>query len=225
MKNIYSLKNCKLFKNIEDLDLINIFSKIRYRIKEFGQNEIILSEHDEANYMGIIIEGAAEIQKGLPSGKNILIKILGEYQTFGEATLFSNIKSFPVIVISKSKSKVIMIEKQEMVKLFSINEKVIKNFLEIISNRIIMLKSRLELISENSIRKKISSYLLNESNNNGTKIIYLPFSKTKLASFLNIPRPSLSRELKKMKEDGLLDYDRRKIMIKEVDKLELILFK
>jgi CRP-like cAMP-binding protein len=224
VENIYLLKNCKLFKNIKDSDITYIFSKIRYKIKKFGQNEIILSEYDKAEYLGIVIDGIAEIQKSLPSGKNILIKVLRKYQTFGEATLFSSIESFPVKVISKNKSKVIMIKKQEMIKLLSINEKVINNFLEIISNRIIMLKSRLELISESSIRKKISSYLLNEVNRKKTNTFYLPFSKTKLASFLSIPRPSLSRELKRMKEDGLLSYDRRKITIKDISKLEFILF-
>ncbi len=87
-----------------------------------------------------------------------------------------------------------------------------------------MLKSRLELISESSIRKKISSYLLNEVNKKETNTVYLSFSKTKLASLLNIQRPSLSRELKRMKEDGLLRYDREKIIIEDVSKLEFILF-
>lgn len=225
MDDIYFLKNCELFKNIKAPELIDIFSRIKYRVKKFDQDEVIMSEYDDASRLGIIIEGIAEIQKGLPSGKNILIKILGKYQTFGEATLFSNIKSFPVIVISKSKSKVIMINKQELVKLFSANKEVIKNFLGIISNRAIMHNSRLELISENSIRKKISSYLLNEANNNKTNTIHLMFSKTKLANFLNIPRPSLSRELKRMKEDGLITFDRRKIVIEDIDRLEQILFK
>ena len=224
MENIYLLKNCKLFKNIRDSDIAHIFSKIGYKIKEFGKNEIILSEYDKTNYLVIIFDGIVELQKVLSSGEIILIKVLGKYQTFGEASLFSEIESFPVKAISKTKSKVILIKKQEMIKLFSINEKVIINFLEIISNRTIMLKSRLELISESSIRKKISSYLLNEVNKKETNTVYLSFSKTKLASLLNIQRPSLSRELKRMKEDGLLRYDREKIIIEDVSKLEFILF-
>ena len=224
MEKIYLLKNCKLFKNIQDSDIAYMFSKIGYKIKEFGQNEIILSEYNKAKYLVIVFDGIVELQKVLSSGEIILIKILGKYQTFGEASLFSNIESFPVKAVSKTKSKVILIKKQEMIKLFSFNEKVIINLLEIISSRTIMLKSRLELISESSIRKKISSYLLNEINKKETNIVYLSFSKTKLASLLNIQRPSLSRELKRMKEAGLLSYDRKKITIKDVGGLELILF-
>ena len=82
MENIYLLKKCTLFKNIQDPDITYIFSKIRYKIKEFGQNEIILSEYDKAEHLGILIDGIAEIQKSLPSGKNILIKVLQKYQTF-----------------------------------------------------------------------------------------------------------------------------------------------
>ncbi|MGM0368367.1 MAG: Crp/Fnr family transcriptional regulator [Actinomycetota bacterium] len=219
MKNISLLKNCDLFKNINETDL----SHIRYEVKNFSPGETILSEYDKPNCLGLILEGKAEIQKVLPSGKTILIKELDRFKTFGEATLFSNSKSFPVKVLSKKRTRVLFIKKQEMVKLFSLNKEVMENFLEIISNRIIMLKSRLELISESSIRKRISSYLLNNAEIKDDTF-HLPFSKAKWANILSIPRPSLSRELKRMQEDGLLSYNRGKITIKDIAKLESLLF-
>ncbi len=50
--------------------------------------------------------------------------------------------------------------------------------------------------------------------------IKLPFSRKKMAELLNIPRPSLSRELTNMRDEGIIDFDKNIIKIVDLDLLK-----
>ncbi|MFY9611926.1 MAG: helix-turn-helix domain-containing protein, partial [Tissierellaceae bacterium] len=98
--------------------------------------------------------------------------------------------------------------------------KIIKNFMGVLSNRILMLNDRITNLSYDSLRKKISSILLNEYKRQRSPNIILPYSRKKMAEILNIPRPSLSRELVNMREEGIIDFYKNKIKILDIRKLE-----
>ena len=55
------------------------------------------------------------------------------------------------------------------------------------------------------------------------KKIHMNLSREEMADHLNITRPSLSRELGKMQEEGILELDRRQILVKDQEKMELYL--
>ena len=65
----------------------------------------------------------------------------------------------------------------------------------------------MKLLSQKSIADRIMFYLINEYKKTGNKKVSI-ISKEDLANKLNIPRPSLSRELINLKDEGLIDYNR-----------------
>ena len=87
-----------------------------------------------------------------------------------------------------------------------------------------MLNDRITNLSYDTIRKKIANIILSEYKKQKNKNLVLPFCRRKMAELLNIPRPSLSRELMKMKSEGLIDYQRNKMRIIDLQKLEETLF-
>jgi len=93
--------------------------------------------------------------------------------------------------------------------------------LRILSDRILLLNKRLKE-SVLTLRQKICGFLIEEYKKQRDLRIRLPFPKKKLAEILNVERPSLSRELRKMREEGLVDFDREVIVIKDLSRLEEI---
>ena len=83
-----------------------------------------------------------------------------------------------------------------------------------------MLNERLTNLSYDTVRKKITNILLLEYARQRSSNLTLPYSRKKMAELLNIPRPSLSRELIKMKEDGLIDFYKNKFKILDLQSLE-----
>ena len=220
IKYIKSLKNCVLFKELEESQITEIMSSLVYTIRNYEKDEVIAIENDDCDSLGIILSGDIEIHKPFPSGKVVTINHFSAGNVFGEALVFSDQHVYPATVISSSISKVMYIKREDIVNMMANNPKVIKNFMGVLSNRILMLNNRLTNLSFDSLRKKIANILLHEYNAQKSSFIILPYSRAKMAELLNITRPSLSRELVNMKEEGIIDFYRNKFKILDIKKLE-----
>ena len=83
-----------------------------------------------------------------------------------------------------------------------------------------MLNDRISNLSQDSIRKKISNFLLSEHKNQNNTVLTFNYSRKKMAELLNIPRPSLSRELINMRDEGIIGFDKSTITILQMNLLE-----
>ncbi|MDR7871490.1 MAG: Crp/Fnr family transcriptional regulator [Tissierellaceae bacterium] len=220
IKKIKSLTQCVLFKNLEESEIEKIISNIAYTVKTYEKDEVIAIENDDCDSLGIILSGNIEIHKPFPSGKVVTINHFSAGNVFGEALVFSERHLYPATIISSDNSEVMYIKREDIVKMMANNPVVINNFMGVLSNRILMLNNRLTNLSYDSLRKKIANILLLEYNRQKSTLIILPYSRKKMAELLNIPRPSLSRELVNMKEEGIIDFYKNKMKILDVKKLE-----
>lgn len=217
---IKPLSKCVLFRNMEEAEIEEIINSLVYTIKSYDKDEVIAIENDDCDSLGVILSGNVEIHKPFPSGKVVTINHFSAGNVFGEALVFSERHRYPATIISSNKSKIMYIKREDIVKMMTHNPKIIKNFMGVLSNRILMLNDRITNLSYDSLRKKISSILLNEYKRQRSPNIILPYSRKKMAEILNIPRPSLSRELVNMREEGIIDFYKNKIKILDIRKLE-----
>jgi len=70
------------------------------------------------------------------------------------------------------------------------------------------------------MRGKICTYLLEEYNRTGDKNIILPLNRNELADFLNVSRPSMSREMGKMRDEGLINFHLTAIELLDIEGLK-----
>lgn len=223
-KYIVQLAKCVLFRGLEQDEILNILEKINYRIVSYNKGDIIAIEGDECNNLGVILKGTIEIQKIFPSGQVTTINNFHEGNVFGESLVFTDRHTYPATISAMEYAEIIFIERADIIKLAMLNATVLTNFVRLLSHRILMLNDRLSNLSQDTIRKKIVNFLLSEYRKQQSLIISVPYSRKKMAELLNVPRPSLSRELIKMKDDNLIDFDKSKIKIIDIDKLEESLF-
>ncbi len=76
--------------------------------------------------------------------------------------MFSREHVYPATITPIEYSEIMFIKKEDIIKLSMLNSKVLTNFVSILSQRILMLNNRIANLSQDTIRKKISSYLLHE---------------------------------------------------------------
>ena len=206
ISHIKSLSKCVLFRNLEESHIENIVNSLVYNTKSYDKDEVIAIENDDCNSLGVILSGNIEIHKPFPSGKVVTINHFSAGNVFGEALVFSDRHVYPATIISSDNSEIMYIKREDIVDMMAHNPTIINNFMGVLSNRILMLNNRLTNLSYDSLRKKISNILLLEYNRQKSSNIILPYSRKKMAELLNIPRPSLSRELVNMKEEGIIDF-------------------
>lgn len=225
MKNIIPVLNkCVLFKNISKEEIEALLNEISYNINTYKKDEIIALEESKCTNLGMILEGKIEVQKIFPSGKVIALNNFSEGNIFGEALIFSEKNVYPSTIVSTDDTKIMFVQKNDIIKLCSRNDKFLNNFMTVLSDRILMLSGKIRNLSYETIRKKIANILLEEYKKQKTVFLTLPYSRKKMAEILNVQRPSLSRELINMKEEGIIDFDRNVIKILDVNLLEKCMF-
>jgi CRP-like cAMP-binding protein len=93
------------------------------------------------------------------------------------------------------------------------HKRLIQNMLKIVTKKGIQLNRKIDYLSIKGIRRKIATYLLEQVHQTGDLYFTIPLNRKELAEFLNVSRPSLSREMIKMQEEGLIDFYRASFKI------------
>ena len=153
-----------------------------------------------------------------------MLNRLNEGDVFGEALVFSKARTYPATVISLNESKVLFIDKSDILKILTKEEKVLENFISLLSNKVFILNSKIKSISFKSVRQKVIGYILNGVKEQKSNSIMLKNTKEEIAALLAIPRPSLSRELINLRNLGYIKFDRKKITVLDIESLEEELF-
>ncbi len=219
-KYLDSLSKTILFKNVDSSKINTLLSDLPYNIVKYKKNDLIAIEGEDCSNLGIILSGTVEIHKPFPSGKIVTINNFQAGNVFGEALVFSGSHTYPATIIASSDSEIMYINKVHIINLMKSDEIILNNFVSVLSNRILMLNDRITNLTYDTLRKKIANMILTEYKKQKTSYLILPFCRKKMAELLNIPRPSLSRELMKMKDDGIIDYHKNKLKIIDLDLLE-----
>ena len=217
---INALEKSVLFKNIDQDIISQLIESIVYTIEEYRDQDIIAIQGDNCDSLGIIIKGSIEIHKPFESGQVVTINHFSEGNIFGEALIFSGTHKYPANIISSDNSKILFISQKDVVELMSMNKEILHNFVGELSNRILMLNERMTNLSLNSVRKKVANMILTAHRKQKSINVRLPYGRRKMAELLNIPRPSLSRELINMKNDNIIDFHRNEIRILDLKELE-----
>lgn len=223
-KDLLKIKKSLIFNKLRDEELENILKQLTFNVLKYKKGEIIAQEEELCNSIGLLLYGNIEILRIYSSGKQILINKLKEGDTFGEAIIFSQNNKYPATVIALSDCEIIYISKADLVKLFALNNKVLESFLELLSNKVLMLNSKIKNISFKNVRQRVVNFILEKQSKTGKNILILEESKEKIAELLGIPRPSLSRELMVLRDMGFIDFDRNNITILDIQGLENQMF-
>ena len=202
--------------------ILEIFRDTNYTIKKYSKNDIIAIEGDTCTSIGLVLEGNVDIKRMLGS-KVVHLSSFSKGGVFGEIIAFSDVNLYPATVIASSLSQIMFIDKKDFIKFCTHNEEFLGMFLNTLTNKIFLLNNSITNLTFNSIRQKICNFLISEYKIQKSKNIKLNITKEKLSESLGVTRPSLSRELINMKDDGLIDYNRSHIIILDLESIENIL--
>ncbi|MDU7114531.1 MAG: helix-turn-helix domain-containing protein, partial [Peptoniphilus harei] len=133
---------------------------------------------------------------------------------FAESVLISGVKEIPLSVVTSGEAEIIFFDYNSFLgKNLKSKEKVKDNLIKILAGKNLFMRDKLNLLTLPTARTKILYYLSNEARKNGSKYFTLDFNITELAQYLNLNRSSLSRELSKLKKEGLIDYHNKTFRI------------
>lgn len=202
------------FQNISPKNREKLLYTLESSRLTFPKNELILSNINQGNIIGIVIKGMMQIIKTDYNGTRTIIEELEENDIFG--TIISPLSN-EYDILTKEESTVYIIDYDEIKNLDLENKsyynQFLKNLLEIIILKIEERNNRIEILTKKTIRNKLLEYFNIESKKNGLRVINLSFNFTDLADYLAIDRSAMSRELKYLKEEGFIEIKNHKITL------------
>lgn len=220
------LMKVELFEGLSQEELLIILNCLMPSIKNYAKKDIIAIKNEKLTSIGIVLEGAVTVGKETLSGDRVMMKRFCEGELFGEIAAFSN-DGWLATVVADTDCKILFFPPHKIVglcnNLCSGHFKLINNMMNIIAKRALMLNKKVEILSLKSIRQKISTYLLTEYNRNNSLTFNISFKRNELADYLQVSRPSLSRELIKMKKEGMIDFKRNTFKIVDIETLRVCL--
>ncbi len=175
--------------------------------KTFFKNEVIISYIKKREQVCILLEGTADLVRYDRNGDRIIIDHFSKNDIFGE--VFYNITTNnELFVEAKQKSKVLFFSYDIIHTKCKSNCKFHKElseyFNELVLDKITDLNMRIELLSKRSIREKLLNYFNLLSIQKFSKSFTIPFSLTDLADYLSVDRSAMMREMKLLKEEGII---------------------
>lgn len=227
MKNIEhiikEINDNHLFDRMDDDEILSILICSNASVEHFSENQTIFEKDHLVKNLGIVIEGELNLVSQKYNGTRVIITTLEKGDLFGEALIFASNDYSPYDLISSGNSKVLLIPYRIFSNMCSIacnyHNQLISNMLTILSNKIVMLNNKMSILNAESLKGRIAVYLLSLQKKANTMIFDMPMNRQELAEFLNVKRPSLSRELSNMQKNNIIEVYRSSVKIKDINKL------
>lgn len=188
----------------------------KIQIKNFQKGEVITNYIQKRNQFCMLISGSADLVKYDLNGNKTIIERIAEGNAFGE--IFYTINTNNEFFVEAKKNSSVLFFKYDDIKTkckttCKFHEILSHNLPEIILNKVIDLNTRIELLTNRSIRDKLIGYFNTLSTKTFSKTITLDLSLTNLADYLCVDRSAMMRELKALKEEGFIEKNGDKIIL------------
>ena len=149
-------------------------------------------------------------------GNQTIIGHFTNHSIFGELFYPVNTNN-ELFVVAKKNTEVLFILYEDILakckRNCTFHEILYNNLIELILSSVVELNTRIELLTQRTIRDKLLSFFEIQKSKTLNKTITLPFSLTDLADYLCVDRSSMMRELSHLKEDGIIKKSGNKIIL------------
>ena len=217
------LEKSTLFQGVEANVLRGYLEETPHHIQCYDNEETIFHLMDPAFRIGIILEGRVEAQKSFPNGSQVNVSVRGPGEMIGPAAVFSKSQRYPCDIVALEPATLMMLRKEDLLSLMQKDVKILQNFTTEIASATYMLQQRLELLSYSGIAQKAAFWLLMQVRQTGKSLVQIPDSMSRWAMIMNVSRPSLHREMKKLEEEGIIRYEGKNIYVLDPDGLQAVL--
>jgi len=206
------LSGAPLFKGVAATDIEAILTVVPYRIRKFKAGILISQSGDPVTSIMIVTSGTVKGEMVDDAGRVIKIEDIPAPGALATAFIFGHKNRFPVNVIAISDGEIMSIEKSDFLKLLMGNDIVLVNFLNMISNRSQFLSEKIKFLNFKTIKGKLAQFILQKAEN-VQSTINLDMTQNELADFFGVARPSVSRALGEMEQEGFIEATRKNIRI------------
>lgn len=214
---IHSLKSSKLFQGLTDSDIREVCELVAVAEREFSKNQVIIHQGEPVSKIGILKKGAVISSKYHFNGNVQILRIYNRGETFSLDAVNTNLMTSPVTLTSQVDCAVIFVPYAKLIENDAIRPEmkktIMSNCSEILSNELIRLMYKIDVLSNRALRERILIYLSLIRERIGSDSFDIGMNQEQFAQYLCVNRSVLSNELNQMRKAGLIDYKGKRYKI------------
>lgn len=208
-------KELPLFQHMQEKEIHEILLTAGCFVKNFKKGNYIYQEDEVIHSLGVILTGHVYMVKEDVWGEETILVRMGKGDLFGENFACSPNPASTVTFYAPQAAEVLFIPYERLLR-HAGNRNVllfITNLISMMTYKSQNLMRKINVVSRKSLREKIQCFLSLEAEKTGTLDFTIPFSREEMAEYVCANRSALSRELKAMEKDGLIELTGRKCRI------------
>lgn len=189
-----------------------VLSCVGYHVSSFRKGETVAFEEENIRHIGIVLSGAVDmVKEDLWGNKTMLVRSHRD-QVFGETFVCGADSAAVVSFVVSQDAKILFLPFDRVMNSCTMacafHHRLVENMVRIIAGKNRDLMRKVEVVSKRTLREKILAYLSIQAQTQKNRYFQIPLGRVELAEYLCADRSALTRELAKMKEEGLIDYDK-----------------
>ena len=209
------LRRCPLFAGLSETEIENALHFFDAVCRKYRRGEILLAAGTAFSSFGLVLSGRVQVSTFGMEGEQMLMAVVTPGGTFGESLCFLRVPEPNVWVEAAEDSEVVWLSAARIASPGpdGAAPDAVNRFITILAGRTLAMNDRIQILSRVSLREKLTTFFAEYRNRTGSHSFTVPFDRAGMAKYLGCERSALSRELSRMKADGLIDYERNSFRI------------
>jgi CRP-like cAMP-binding protein len=216
------LSQSPIFKGLQPSETETLLMQVPHQIRHFHKDDLLAVAGEEVKAAMILLEGKLQGEMVDFSGNSLKIEELVPPQMVAAGFLFGKNSRFPVNLSANTDGEMLIFLKTDFTQLLRLDNRVLNNFLNIISDKAQFLSRKISFLNFKTIREKIAFFLL-QHRKPDFRNVPLKQNQQSLAEMFGVARPSLARTISELQREGILEWRRGEVEIKDVEALKHIL--
>ena len=205
------LQNCILFQNLTPEELEAALTFFQAKLRTCKPQEALNRVGEPLIHFGLVLSGSVQVAMSDIDGNELLMATAGPGSTFGESLCFLQ-SDTGVQITALEESRIVLMRSDKVCRETDpLSQELSRRFTAMLARRTLAMNDRIQLLSRNTIRQRLITLFSQQPCIHGC--ITLPYDRNHLAAYLGVNRPALSRELGRMRDQGLIRFEKNKIWI------------
>lgn len=212
-----SLSESELFAGIQENEIAAMLKCLSATTKNYKKGETIFRIGEHISSVALLLEGTVHIEREDYWGNLSILNKITAGDIFGEAYVMPGSEPMANNAVALKDCVVLFLDFQRILTVCTsacrFHTILIQNLFAVIAAKNRRLAQKLGHMSQRTTREKLLSYLSEQSMRTGQAAFDIPFNRQQLADFLSVDRSAMSNELCKMRDEGILTFERNHFIL------------
>ena len=206
-----------LFQDLSEAELDTLAAAGHLRTRQFAKHEVIFHAGSCVREIGIVLRGSVHIENLDLWGTKSILSSVGAGQAFAETyALCGDVMMVDAVAAEECEVLFVNISAFSGGAPGTVHEKLLRNLLTVSMRKNLSLSQRIFCTTPKTVRGRLLTYFSAQAARCGRMEFEVPFNRQQMADYLNLDRSALSKELCKMRDEGLLEFDKNRFVLKQL---------